>query len=59
MQKKTLAERMTVLILSGVCVALAGMCVGLAFAWKAKNDEAECWKAAAMYQLQPEGACRG
>lgn len=46
-------------ILAGVCVALALMCAGLAWAWADQREEAACWRAAVEYQLQPEGDCRG
>jgi len=46
-------------VLALVSVALALMCAGLAYAWKVQRDEAECWRAAAQFQLQPEGDCRG
>jgi hypothetical protein len=59
MTKKPLAERLTVLVLAGVSVALALMCAGLAVAWKEQRDQAECWRAAAQFQLQPDGECRG
>ena len=45
-------------IMAGVCVALAIMCASLAVAWKSERDEAACWRAAAEFQLQPQGDCR-
>lgn len=58
MIKTPLAERLTVLVLAGVSVALALMCAGLALAWKHQRDQTECWRAAAQFQLQPEGECK-
>ena len=49
----------TVRIMAVVCVALAIMCASLAYAWKSERDEAACWRAAAEFQLQPQGDCRG
>lgn len=40
-------------------MALALMCAGLALAWKEQRDQAECWRAAAQFQLQPDGECKG
>jgi len=45
-------------IMAAVCVALALMCAGLAWAWSVEREEAACWRAAAQFQLQPEGDCR-
>lgn len=42
-----------------VSVALAAMCVCLAFAWSAERDAAACWRTAAEFQYQPEDECRG
>ena len=39
-------------------MALALMCAGLALAWKEQRDQAECWRAAAQFQLQPDGECK-
>jgi hypothetical protein len=50
---------LTVRILTLVSVALAVMCAFLAHAWKTERDTAACWRAAAEFQLQPEGECRG
>ena len=52
------AERAAVAILAVVSVALALMCAGLAYSWKQQRDQAECWRAAAQFQLQPEGECK-
>lgn len=46
-------------IMAGLCMALALMCMGLAYAWNAERQEAACWRAAAEFQLQPQGDCRG
>ncbi len=46
-------------IMAAACVALALMCVGLAVAWNQQREEAACWRLAAEFQLEPEGACRG
>lgn len=59
MVKKPLGARVIVTVLAMVSVALALMCAGLALAWTQKRDEAECWRAAAQFQLLPEGECRG
>ena len=45
-------------IMAIVCVALALMCLALAWAWTQQREEAACWRAAAEFQLQPEGDCR-
>jgi len=45
-------------VMAVVSVALAIMCASLAYAWKAERDEAACWRAAAEFQLQPQGDCR-
>jgi hypothetical protein len=45
-------------LMAGACVAMAMMCLGLAWAWTQQREEAECWRAAAEFQLQPEGDCR-
>lgn len=37
---------------------MALMCVGLAWAFTQQREEAACWRAAAEFQLQPEGDCR-
>lgn len=46
-------------ILALISVMLAVMCAILAWAWKAERDTAACWRAAAQFQLQVEGDCRG
>jgi hypothetical protein len=46
-------------VLALLCVALALMCAGLAYAWKVQREEADCWRAAAQFQLQPDGECKG
>jgi hypothetical protein len=46
-------------ILTAVSVALAVMCAVLAWAWNDAREEAACWRAAAEFQLQPEGECQG
>lgn len=45
-------------LMAVACVAMAAMCVGLAWAWTQQREEAACWRAAAEFQLQPEGDCR-
>jgi hypothetical protein len=45
-------------ILAFVCLALALMCAGLAWAWRTQREEAACWRTAAEFQLMPEGECR-
>ena len=45
-------------ILAFVCVALALMCAGLAWAWNDQRQEAACWRVAAEFQ-RPDGACHG
>ena len=49
----------TVRILALISVMLAVMCAVLAWAWKTERDAAACWRAAAQFQLQVEGDCRG
>lgn len=38
--------RRTLRLLTGACVLLALMCVALAAAWRAKDEEAACFRAA-------------
>ena len=52
--RRTAAVRLMAL----ACLALALMCVGLAWAWTQQREETACWRAAAEFQLQPEGDCR-
>ena len=52
--RRTAAVRLMAL----VCVAMAVMCVALAWAWTQQREETACWRAAAEFQLQPEGDCR-
>lgn len=61
MTRGSRAERLLVAvrIMAVVCVALAIMCASLAVAWKTERDEAACWRAAAEFQLQPQGECQG
>lgn len=42
-----------------VSVALAGMCLWLAFAWTSERATAACWRTAAQFQYHPEDDCRG
>ena len=44
---------------AAACVALAAMCVSLAFAWRAEHESAECWRTMAQYKLETEGLCDG
>jgi len=44
-------------IMAAACVVLALMCLGLAVAWTQQREEAACWRLAAEFQLEPEGAC--
>lgn len=44
-------------ILALLCVVLALMCAGLAWAWTHERETAACWRAAAEFQLTPDGAC--
>lgn len=46
-------------ILALISVVLALMCAALAWAWTAEREVAACWRAAAQFQLQVEGDCRG
>jgi hypothetical protein len=46
----------TIQALAALCVALALMCLTLAFLWQRQHEAAECWRAAAQYHLHPE-AC--
>ena len=45
-------------IMALVSMALALMCLALAWAWAQQREETACWRAAAEFQLQPEGDCR-
>lgn len=49
---------MAVRLMAMACVGLAAMCLMLAWAWTEQREEAACWRAAAEFQLQPEGDCR-
>lgn len=42
-----------------VSVALAAMCVWLAFAWSTERSAAACWRTASEFQYHPEDECRG
>ena len=44
-------------IMAALCVVLALMCMGLAVAWTQQREEAACWRLAAEFQLEPDGAC--
>ena len=44
-------------IMAALCVVLALMCIGLAVAWTQQREEAACWRLAAEFQLDPDGAC--
>ena len=44
-------------VLTALAVALAAMCAFLAWQWKTERDRADCWRAYAEFQLQPEGNC--
>lgn len=46
-------------ILALISVVLALMCAALAWAWTTEREVAACWRAAAQFQLQVEGDCRG
>ena len=46
-------------VMTAVSVALAVMCVYLAYAWNAERETAACWRTAAEFQFQPDGECRG
>ena len=45
-------------ILTAVSVALAVMCVVLAWAWNEAREDAACWRLAAEFQLPAETACK-
>lgn len=45
-------------ILTALAVALAAMCAYLAWQWNSEREKAECWRAYAEFQLQPEGDCQ-
>lgn len=44
-------------IMALLCVLLALMCAALAWAWSQARESAACWRTAAEFQLQPDGAC--
>ena len=44
-------------ILALVAVVLAAICVVLAFAWTHERQTTACWRAAAEFQLMPDGDC--
>ena len=52
--RRTLVVR----LMAGFCAVMAVMCVVLAWGWTRQREEAACWRAAAEFQLQPEGDCR-
>ena len=60
MSKATPSDRRTVAvaIMAALCAGLAVICLGLAWAWTVQREETACWRAAAEFQLQPEGDCR-
>ena len=46
-------------ILALVSAVLAVICVALAFAWTHERQVTACWRAAAEFQLMPNGDCDG
>lgn len=46
-------------VMTLLSVALAVMCVYLAYAWTSEREAAACWRTAAEFQYQPEDECRG
>ncbi|MDZ4374186.1 MAG: hypothetical protein U1C74_22565 [Phenylobacterium sp.] len=52
-------KSLVLVIMAAMCVGLGLMCAWLAWAWNIQREEAACWRAAAEFQLQPEGDCRG
>ncbi len=46
-------------VMTVVSVALAAMCVWLAFAWSTERSAAACWRTASEFQYHPEDECRG
>ena len=46
-------------ILALVAAVLAVICVVLAFAWTHERQATACWRAAAEFQLMPNGDCEG
>lgn len=52
--RRTLA----VAVMAVVCATLAMMCLVLAWAFTVQREEAACWRAAAQFQLQPQGDCQ-
>jgi type II secretory pathway component PulK len=57
--RKGMSAVTAVRVLALVSVALALMCAGLAFAWRAEHEAAECWRTMAQYKLETEGLCEG
>jgi len=47
-----------VAVMAAISAALAVICVGLAWAFAVQREETACWRAAAEFQLQPEGDCQ-
>ena len=47
-----------VAVMAAISAALAVICVGLAWAFSVQQEEAACWRAAAEFQLQPQGDCQ-
>ena len=46
-------------VMTLLSVALAVMCVYLAYAWNTERNAAACWRTAAEFQYQPEDECKG
>lgn len=46
-------------ILALVSAVLALICVTLALAWTHEREATACWRAAAQFQLMPDGDCDG
>jgi hypothetical protein len=49
--------RLEASVLTLIAVALAVMCLWLAWAWSRENARAECWRAVAEGEAPPEGEC--
>ena len=60
MSSKPAKDRRTlaVAVMAAFSAALAVICIGLAWAFTVQREETACWRAAAQFQLQPEGDCR-
>ena len=53
------ANLLAVRVLTLLCVGLALMCAGLAWAWQDQRQQVACWRTAAQFQQLPMDDCHG